>query len=113
MITSDELRRLALSLPEAEERETWGEATFRVRDKIFVMLSPSGETAGVKTSPDEQQALVHAEPETFAVAPYTGRFGWVTVRLATVDPEHMRELVTGAWRRTAPKRLAATYDPQS
>lgn len=107
MITADELRAIALSLPEAEERETWGEATFRVRDKIFAMLDPDGGRASIKTSPAEQAHLVAANPETFAVAPYTGRFGWVTVRLASADPGLVHELLAGAWRRTAPKRLAA------
>lgn len=44
-MTAEELRRLALSLPEAVERETWGEATFRLHDKIFVTLSPDGLVA--------------------------------------------------------------------
>jgi len=34
---TDRLRRICLALPEAEERETWGDPTFRVRDKIFAM----------------------------------------------------------------------------
>ena len=33
----DRLRAICLALPEASERETWGEATFRIRDKIFAM----------------------------------------------------------------------------
>jgi hypothetical protein len=104
------VRRLALALPEAEERETWGEATFRVRDKIFVMLSPDGERVAVKASLDEQAALVGSDPETFAVAQYTGRFGWVSVTLSRVDREEMRELVIDAWRRTAPRRLVAAFE---
>jgi hypothetical protein len=110
MISPDELRRMALALPEAEERETWGEATFRVRDKIFLMLGPDEQQASIKASLLEQSQLVASDPETFAVAPYTGRFGWVSVRLARVDPGLMNELIVNAWRTTAPKRLAATHD---
>jgi hypothetical protein len=104
------VRRIALGLPEAAERETWGEATFRVRDRIFVMLSPDGSRASVKASLGEQAALVGSDPETFAVAQYTGRFGWVSVTLSRVDPEEMRELVVDAWRRTAPRRLVAAFE---
>jgi hypothetical protein len=64
----------------------------------------------LRTSKQEQEALVGSQPETFAVASYTGRFGWVTVRLATVDPEELRELTIDCWRRTAPKRVVAAYD---
>jgi len=105
-----ELRAFALSLPEAEERETWGEATFRVRDRIFVMAAPDGKTASVKASLEEQAALIRADPETFSVAPYVGRHGWILVRLGGVDATEMRELVTEAWRMTAPKRLVKQFD---
>jgi hypothetical protein len=104
------LRQLALSLPEVEERETWGEATFRVRDRIFVMMGPDGRGASVKATLDDQAALVGAAPETYSVSAYTGRFGWVSVRLETAGPEVLRRLVVDAWRRTAPKRLVAAHD---
>jgi len=112
MITPDQLRALALSLPEAEERATWGEATFRVREKIFVIMSPEAQTASVKASLDEQAQLVAMDPDTFAIAPYTGRYGWVQVQLARADPDLLDDLITSAWRQTAPKKLAATLRPQ-
>ena len=112
MTTADELRRAALSLPEAEERETWGHPTFRVRDKMFATLSEDGRSAGIKATKEEQTTLVAADPETFGVPAYVGRHGWVSVELATVDPAEVRELVTEAWRQTAPKRLVAAYDAE-
>lgn len=78
----------------------------------FATLSVDQRSAGVKASLEEQEALIAMEPQTFAIAQYTGRFGWVTVQLATVDPTLMRDLVIKAWRRTAPKRLVAAYDAQ-
>lgn len=110
MTTGDDVRRLALSLPDAEERETWGHPTFRVREKIFASLAPDGSTAGVKASREDQALLIASDPDTFAVADYVGRYGWVSVRLDTVDPEVMRGLVVDAWRRTAPKTLVRKYD---
>ena len=107
------VRELALSLPGTEERETWGEATFRVRDRIFAMMRPEGDAVSIKATLDDQAALVEAAPETFAVSAYTGRFGWVTVQLGSVGPEILRRLVVGAWRRTAPRRLVAAYDARA
>ena len=60
MITADELRRVVLSPPEAEERETWGHPTFRVRDKMFAAPSDDGRRASVRTTRQEQAALVAA-----------------------------------------------------
>ena len=110
MITADELRRVALALPEAEERETWGHPTFRVRDKMFAALSDDGRLASVKATREEQAALIGAATETFGVPAYVGRHGWVSIRLATVDPSELGELMVEAWRQTAPRRLAAAYD---
>jgi hypothetical protein len=109
-VTFDQLRRLCLSLPEAEERETWGEATFRIRDRIFAMGSPDGQFVSVKASLDDQSGLIAMDSKTFAASAYTGRFGWVRVRLAGVGSELGLRLVTNAWKRTAPRRLVADFE---
>ena len=44
------------------------------------------------------------------MAPYVGRYGWITVRLAGVDADELRELAIEAWRRTAPKRDVKAFD---
>ncbi|MGZ8565661.1 MAG: MmcQ/YjbR family DNA-binding protein [Actinomycetota bacterium] len=106
----DTIRRFALSLPEAEERETWETATFRVRNKIFMMFSERERHAWVKSTRDEQQALIAQDADTFFFPPYVGPGGWVGVVIRTVDPDEMRELMTEAWRMTAPKRLLAAFD---
>ena len=90
-------------MPEAEERETWGDATFRVRDRIFAMGSPDGEFVSVKATLDDQAGLVEMDPQTFAPAAYTGRYGWVRVRLAGVGPDLAQQLVRNAWERTSQK----------
>ena len=109
----DTVRKLALELPEASEQETWGQPTFRVRKRIFVMFSDEEREAWVKSTHDEQRALVQMDPETFFVPPYVGSSGWIGVRFRTVDREEMRELVTEAWRLTAPKRVVANFDEEA
>ncbi len=109
-MTFRQLQKMCLALPEVEERETWGDATFRVRDKIFVISSPDGDSASIKASLDDQSGLVEMDPDTFAVAAYTGKYGWVRVRLAGVPPQLAQRLITNAWRRTAPKRLIAKVE---
>ena len=86
MVTAAELRELALGLPGAQERETWGHPTFRVRDKIFASMheGDDGAIATVKASPEEQTVLVIADPVTFGPASHVGRYGWTTIRLDRV-----------------------------
>ena len=112
MPTFDDVRRIALSLPEAEERITWDvDITFRVRDKIFAMGGPDGTHVSLKASPDHQAELVDLDPDTFSPSAYVGRFGWVTVDLARVDELLLEDLLREAWRRTAPKQLAKELPP--
>jgi hypothetical protein len=103
-------RTIALSLPEAEERETWETATFRVRNKIFAMFSDRERDLWIKATHDEQRALVAMDPDAFFVPPYVGPSGWVGVRVAKADREEVRELLIEAWRMTAPKRTVRAFD---
>jgi hypothetical protein len=109
MATFDDVRRIALALPEAEEVVAWEtEVTFRVRNKIFVMEQDRQAHASCKATPMTQADLVERDPETFQPAAYVGRFGWVDVDLARIDAAELEGLIREAWRLTAPKRLAAT-----
>lgn len=108
-----QLRAIAMSLPEVVERQTWGKPTFRVQNKLFVTLAPDGTSATLKSSREEQRALIAAAPDTFTTAPYLGRHGWITVQLAHVDKTQMEELVTDAWRRVAPKGLPLKHHSRS
>ena len=111
MTTFDDVRTLAMALPEAEERVTWEtDITFRVRDKIFAIGGEGADRVSIKASLETQAELIDLDPETFASSAYVGRFGWVTVDLDRVDPAVLSSLLREAWRRTAPKRLAATLE---
>lgn len=107
-----EFRRRCLALPEAEEVETWGEATFRVRGRIFAMGSPDGTHVSIKASLDDQAGLLEMDPKTFAASAYTGRFGWVSVRLAGLSPQLGGRLIKNAWERTAPRRMNSAQKAQ-
>ena len=103
----EQFRRLCLALPEAAEIETWGEATFRVRGRIFAIASPEGRSASLKASLDDQAGLVEMDPKTFEVAAYTGRYGWVRVRFSRLGVRLGERLIRNAWERAAPRRLVA------
>ena len=105
----EHFRRLCLALPDTEQVETWGEATFRVRGRIFAIGSPEGRTVSLKASLDDQAGLVAMDPKTFSPSAYTGRFGWVRVRLAGLGAGLGEKLVRNAWERTAPKRVVTQY----
>jgi hypothetical protein len=111
MTTFDDVRRIALALPEAEERLTWEtDITFRVRDKIFAIGGEGADRVSIKAGLETQAELIELDPATFAKSAYVGRFGWITVDLDRVDPGLLTSLLREAWRRSAPKRLAAAFE---
>lgn len=110
-MTFADVRRIALALPQVEEKLTWEtDVTFRVHDRIFAIGGDRADRVSVKASLETQAELLEMDPETFAKSAYVGRFGWVTVDLGRVDPDLLESLLRAAWRRTAPKKLAATLD---
>ena len=105
----DRLRVICLALPESVETETWGDPTFRVRNKIFAMEnSDDGRTSvWCKAPPGSQMVLVGADPERFFVPPYVGPKGWVGMRLdRRPDWSEVAALVKRSYGLVAPKRLA-------
>jgi hypothetical protein len=106
-----DLRKLALEFPETVEKLSWGEhPTFRVRDKMFAVLSADEGSVRIKATKEAQAALIGSEPETFSFAPYLGQHGWVSVELSRVDEQELVELLEEAWRLTAPKKMVRAFD---
>lgn len=103
------LRSICLALPEATEKEAWGDPTFRVRDKIFAMEKRGDGRVSVwcKAAPGSQAILVGADPELFFVPPYVGSKGWIGMRLdAKPDWDEVAVVVRRSYGLTAPKKLA-------
>jgi predicted DNA-binding protein (MmcQ/YjbR family) len=109
----EHLRAICLALPEAVEQETWGDATFRVRGKIFAMVRRDDGRASFwcKAPPGSQAILVEADAARFFVPPYVGHKGWVGMRIDDgPDWAEVALLVRRSYRMTAPKRLAALVE---
>ncbi|WP_018353487.1 MmcQ/YjbR family DNA-binding protein [Longispora albida] len=113
-VTFEQVKAWCLDLPGAAEELTWEvELTFRVQKKIFAMGTPTGTMISVKASREDQEELIASDGETYRFAPYVGRFGWVQVNLPTADPDELRDVITEAWRRTAPKKLVRAFDAEN
>jgi predicted DNA-binding protein (MmcQ/YjbR family) len=109
----DHLRAICLELPEAVEKETWGQATFRVREKVFAVAG-TGQgrwSMACKARPGLQGALVGSDPVRFFVPPYFGPKGWIGIYLGDeTDWDELADLVEESYRMTAPKRVSALLD---
>jgi hypothetical protein len=108
-MTPEDFRQLALDLPEATESSHMAHPDFRVRGKVFATLGYPDQNWGmVKLPPEQQELLSKAEPDVFVPAKGGwGRQGATSVLLKAAKKTAVRGALLAAWRRVAPKRLAA------
>jgi hypothetical protein len=106
-MTASQFRKIALSLPETEERAHMNHPDFRVAGKIFATLGYPDKTRGmVKLSPEDQHYFSKDHPEVFVpVKGAWGRRGATSVHLKAAGKETLEKAVRAAWRNVAPKRL--------
>jgi hypothetical protein len=110
MVTIDDVRAFAGSLPRAYEALVHDRVKFRVGRIVFLAFSRDEQIMGFGFPKEERAALVAAEPDKFLMPLQSDmRYQWVRVRLAAIDEAEMRELVLDAWRMCVPKRVAAEY----
>jgi hypothetical protein len=112
-VKKDEFRKMALRFPETEERSHMNHPDFRVCGKIFATLGyPNKDWGMVKLTPEQQEELMHDEPETFdPCSGAWGRLGATNVRLQSVKKATLQRALEAAWRNTAPKKLAQSWKP--
>src|SRR2546421_11386800 len=110
MVTVEDVRAVASTLPRSSEALVRGRVKFRIGRIVYLSLSRDGSTMGFAFPKEWRDALVESEPEKFSLPSQSDlRYHWVHVRLAAIDADEMRELVEEAWAFTVPKRVAKEY----
>lgn len=126
MATWDDVRRLALALPETTEEVTGHDAVpgWRVKGKAFAWErplrasdlaalgadAPAGPVlATYVPDPGAKQALLADDPAVFFTTPHFDGYSVVLVRLEQIAEPELTELLTEAWLCRAPKRLARQF----
>jgi hypothetical protein len=120
----DDVRRIALALPETSERTSHGNASWRVRDKLFVWerplreadllalgdAAPAGPILGARVEHvGAKEALLVDEPGVYFTTPHFNGYPAVLVRLEEITADELEEVIVEAWLVRAPKRLAKEY----
>ncbi|KQY56526.1 MmcQ/YjbR family DNA-binding protein [Nocardioides sp. Root140] len=110
MVTVEDVRQLALTLPRTTEHFIHGRVKFRVKQIVYVSFSRDGSLMGFGFPKDERTALVESEPDKFQLPRESDlRFHWVVARMDALDLEEMTELVTDAWAMVVPKFLVREH----
>ena len=119
MATRDDVRRVALSLPEAIEEPGF---SFTVAGKGFVWpwlervdpkkaRVPNLDVIGVRVANElEKQALLSLDPHVFFTEAHYNGYPAVLVRIPAIELDMLEKILTDAWLTRASKQLAATLD---
>src|SRR3954451_20694361 len=124
MPTWEDVRRIAMALPEAAERTSRDLRQWRVKDKVFVwarpLRRPDLEALGAE-APDgpilgarvehlgAKEALLASGPDVFFTTPHFEGYPAVLVRLGRIALDDLEDVIVEAWLNRAPKRLAQAY----
>jgi len=110
VVTIDDVRAIAETLPRSSEALVRGRVKFRIGRIVYLSFSRDGSTMGFAFPKEWRNALVESEPEKFSLPSQSDlRYHWVHVDLSAIDEEEMRQLVEDAWAFTVPKSVAEEY----
>ena len=110
MVTIDDVRVIAETLPRSSEALVRGRVKFRIGRIVYLAFSRDGSTMGFAFPKEWRDALVESEPEKFSLPGQSDlRYHWVHVDLSAIDEEEIRQLVEDAWAFTVPKSVAEEY----
>lgn len=110
MVTIEDVRALASTLPRSYEALVRDRVKFRVGRIVYLAFSRDDAVMGFAFRREEREALVASEPHKFLMPGKADlRYNWVEVRLAEIEEPEMRELVLDAWCMVVPKSVARAY----
>lgn len=120
----DDVRRIALALPETSEQPNRGNASWRVRDKLFVWErplrkpdllalgedAPRGPILGARVEHlIAKEALLADDPNVYFTTPHFEGYPAILVQLERIGLEDLTEVIVEAWLARAPTKLAEAY----
>ena len=108
-VTFDTVRDIARTLEGAEESTSYGTPAFKVKGKLFVRFHQGGEALVVSVDFEQREEMMQTSPEKFYITDHYLKYPWVLVRMSSVTPEELRDLLIGSWRRVTTGKTADKY----
>ena len=120
----DDVARIALALPESEQRLARENRQWRVKEKLFVWERPlrakeveelgervpQGPVLGARVEHlGAKQALLEDDPNVYFTTSHFEGSAAILVQLDRISPAELEEVIVEAWLARAPKRLVETY----
>jgi hypothetical protein len=98
MAKAETARKLALAMPDALERPSYGTPGFFYKKKLFARLLPDSDLVVIKISFEQREILMQANPEAYFITDHYLNYPAMLVRLSEVTSKELRELLNDAWQ---------------
>jgi hypothetical protein len=109
-VTFEAVRLAAKGLPDVVVSTSYGTPALKVRGKLLARLHQDGECFVLRADLLDREILIQSDPAVFFITDHYRDYPWILVRLLTVDPEELPDLMKRAWRLVAPKSLVKKHD---
>jgi hypothetical protein len=109
LVSDDDIRQIALSLPQTYEDTHRGVPAFRIQARIFAMLSAEAPRLIIKLERDDQLNMLEGHPDVVVPGRHYSHHGWTRVDCNRAERDLVETLLKLAWTHVAPKRLAKAY----
>jgi len=112
MATIEDVRRIALELPDAYEQPSYGGApSFRTKPRMFAWLRDEPDALAIYVASEEDKlALIASSPSVYFTIPHYDGYAMVLIRLEAIAADELAEMLTESWRLRAPKSLVRRFD---
>ena len=107
-VTFDTVRKIALSLDGVEEGTSYGTAAFKVRGTLFVRLREDNDTLVLRTTFEQRDELISADPAEYFITDHYLNYEWVLVRMSRIDVDALRDLIRMAHRLASTSKRCRT-----
>jgi hypothetical protein len=105
-VTAAQLKKIALSFPEANEKPSYGKPSFFVAKKFFTRLRKEDNSlVMVVDGMDQRDMMLELDPRTYHITDHYKDYPAVLVRMDRIAPEELRTMLERRWRKIAPKKV--------
>jgi hypothetical protein len=113
-VTAAQLKKIALSFPEALEKPSYGKPAYFIVKKFFTRhRAEDNSLVAIVDSMHTRDMMLELDPKTYFITDHYKDYPSVLVRLERVTPEEVRTMLERRWRQIAPKKLVKALDEKA
>jgi hypothetical protein len=113
-VTPAQMKKIALSFPEANEKPSYGRPAYFIAKKFFTRLrAEDNSIVMIVDGIDSRDMMLELDPKTYHITDHYKDYPAVLVRMERITPEELRIMLDRRWRKIAPKKLVKALEEKA